>query len=895
MPTLHLSAKEIAARFPHSLPKAELFELLKSSKNGLSESEVEKRRTKFALNKLVEVKPISAWKIFFDQFANILVLILFIAVIFSLAIGETFDAIAILTILILNSILGFFQEYRAEKAIEDLKKMETLHCQVLRDGKIITIESELLVPGDIIVLSEGEKIPADARLLTSTNLKVDESLLTGESDSVNKSDKILPKQTSLVGQTNMVFSGCNIVAGKATALVVLTGMNTQLGLIATDITQIQRSLTPLQKVLDKLGKTLAIISVALALPGLLLGILVGRDPVEMLMLAVSLAVSTIPESLPIVVTIALALGIKRMVKKKVLVRRLASAEALGGVDVICTDKTGTITHNKMSVSTLFLPKAGFFKVDGQDFSTNGKIKVNTQLNKQYKLDPKNNLKNLPAAVLEFCRNLVLSSDATLDFGDPTEQALVILARKAGFAEDNLRKEFSRLAEIPFNSDEKFMAVMVKNHDKREAIIKGAPETILSMCGLNKKQLVLYDQINDDLTSQGLRVLALAAKKVSRQAQMKNLKHYQFLGLVAMYDPPRKEVQPALKLCHKAGIRVIMLTGDHQKTAETIAQQIGLKTPKVLTGNDLDQLRSGDFDKAIERVNVFARVLPRHKVEVLKRLQNSGYQVAMTGDGVNDAPALKKADIGIAVGSGTDLTKEVADLILLNDSFANIVEAVKEGRTIFFNLKKFIRFLLTANFDEILEILTCILLGIPLSLLPIQILWINLMTDSFPALALSNDVAEPDLMEHQPYQPTKEILSKVVSFAFFAGMVDYVFTFGLFLFSLYIMKRPLIEARTMSFTASAFFEFFLVFSIRSDRKSAFQVGIFSNCYICLAILFGVLAQMFVIYHPLAQTVFKTTALDLNDWLAIVISGSTGFTIVELWKWLKSGLEKNSAKS
>ncbi len=887
--SLKLSVQEISDWYPHSLPKAELFELLQTSKTGLSEAEVSKRRQIFSWNKLIEFKPISTWKIFFNQFASLLVAILLIAALFSLAIGETFDTAAILAIIFINALLGFVQEYKAEKAIEDLKKLETLHCQVIREGKVRLIASEELVPGDLIVLTEGEKIPADARILTSTNLQVDESLLTGEAETVNKKDKILAKQTILPEQTNMLFAGCNVVAGKTTALVVSTGMNTQLGLIATDLGQINKTLTPLQKVLDKLAKTLAIISIALSLPGLLAGLLLGRDPLEMLMLAISLAVSSIPESLPIVVTVALALGIKRMIKKKVLVRRLASVETLGGVDVICTDKTGTITHHKMTVVELFLPQAGFFKVAEQDFPTGGTITANLKLNQQYQL-------NLPSSetktkVNTFCQNLILSSDATLELGDPTEKALVTLARKVGFDEEKLRQQFMRLAEIPFNSEKKFMAVMIRGEKYHQALIKGAPETVLALCKLSQKQWSLYDKINDDLTSQGLRVLALAGKKVERQAQMKKLADYQFLGLVAMYDPPRKEVKAALKLCKQAGIRVMMLTGDHRRTAQSIAEEIGLKSQQAVTGYELDQLSASALDQVVSQVNIFARVLPRHKVAILNSLQKHGLQVAMTGDGVNDAPALKKADVGVAVGSGTDLTKEVADLILLDDSFANIVEAVKEGRTIFFNLKKFVRFLLTANFDEILGILSCILLRIPLFLLPIQILWINLVTDSFPALALTNDVADKDLMKHPPYQANKEILNQVINFAFFTGIVGYIFTFGLFLFSLYVLKKPLIEARTICFTATVLFEFFLVFIIRSDRQSAFKVGLFSNYWICLAVLVGILAQLWAIYHPLAQRIFKTTALNLQDWLTILLTIFTGAVIIELWKFLKVKLEKH----
>lgn len=876
---------QIAQLPPYAVSKPELFEFLQTFSKGLSKNQVKKRQTIFGLNELKEKHKISAWHILFSQFANVLIVILFFAAIFSLFMGEVFDALAIFIIIFLNSILGFIQEYKAEKSMEDLQKMETLQCRVIRAGKEQTIDAKQLVPGDIIVLYEGEKIPADARILESCSLEVDESILTGESTTSAKQDKIMVKKSALAERKNMLFSGCNITRGHAKALVVLTGMETQIGRIATDIQQAKDQDTPLQKALARLGKMLALISIGVAIPGLIAGILLGRDPTEMMMLAVSLAVSSIPEGLPIVVTIALALGIKKMAKVRVLVRKLAVAEALGGTDIICSDKTGTITHNQMTVKSLFLPKLGFFGVPGDGLSIKGKATLDKKLNKKYSFKFSNTKANIKSAIHNLAVASILCSDAVLDFGDPTEKALVVLGRKLGLNEEDLRKEQPRLAELPFDSAKKYMAVMAREADQKKAIIKGAPELIFSICQLNKKQRALYAQITDEFTTQGLRVLAVAQKTVARRAQMKKLSQYQFVGLLAMHDPPRKNVAKAIKMCRQAGVRVIMITGDHKNTAQAIAKKIGLSTSGTITGNELDSLTEDEFKKVIQKINVFARVAPRHKVQICKGLQQMGFQVAMTGDGVNDAPAIKRADVGIAVGSGTDLTKGVADMILLDDSFAHIVEAIKEGRKIFFNIKKFVRFLLSANFDEILEVLTSVLLGIPLSLLPIHILWINLMTDSLPALALINDVPEDDLMKRKPYRPEKEILSGVVSFALIAGIIDYIFTYGFYLFILFIVKRPLIEARTMSFTASVLFEFFLVFAIRSEKKSAIKIGLFSNKLLCLAVLLGIFAQIFAIYNPWAQEIFKTTALSWQDWAMAIASASSGFWVIEGWKWVK----------
>jgi Ca2+-transporting ATPase len=877
-----LSLEELIEFKPHSVKKEEAVLALETADSGLVETEASSRFLKFGPNKLKEKKSYSVLSLIIDQFADFLVIILVLAGGFSFFIGEKIDAIAIFTIVVVNGILGFFQEFKAEKSLEALKKIETLNARVIREGEEKTIEAEKIVPGDILVLHEGEKIPADARILEAYSLQVDESMLTGESLPVTKKEVVFSPNIALADRKNMVYSGCLITKGRGKAVVVLTGMNTEIGKIAEEIQEAPQMETPLQQALEKLGKILGIICLAVAVPGLGLGLITGRNWIEMAMIAISLAVSAIPEGLPIVVTIALALGIRRMVKVNVLIRKLSTAESLGGTDVICSDKTGTITHNQMTVNSVFVPKVGFYKISGSGYATKGKIAHDLEESKRFGFKTRDADNSKVSGLVAAS---VLCADATLDFGDPTERALVVLLRKMGEEEESLKKKNPRSDEIPFDSAQKFMAVSVSEGKGKRAIVKGAPEVVFEMCGFGKKQRDVFLKINDALSAEGLRVLAVAEKKLVGKEKMGSLKNYSFLGHLGMYDPPRKEVSEALKVCQRAGVRVLMITGDHKKTAEAIASQIGLSTPRVITGEEIDGMKDSEFIKLVEETNVFARVSPKHKVQILQALQKKGHQVAMTGDGVNDAPAIKRADVGIAVGSGTDLTKGVSDMILLDDDFSTIPKGIREGRRIFFNIKKFVRFLISANFDEIAEVFTSIALGIPLSFLPLQILWLNLATDSLPALALTGDVAEEGIMEKKPYRPENEILRGVIPFSILAALIAYISTYGVFLANLYIWKMPLSYARTIAFTSTVFFEFFLVFSIRSE-KSAFKVGIFSNKLLWLSVFLGAFGQLFAVYHPLGQSIFETVALGARDWLIVLSCASSGFTVIELLKAIKA---------
>jgi len=886
---LGLTIKQVKQLRTHTLSKNQVLKKLATSQKGLTKSQVKSRLNQFGLNKIKEKKSYSALQLIISQFADILIIILLIAGGFSFFVGEKIDAAAIFTIVIFNGLLGFFQEFKAEKSLEALKKIETLKARVIRNSQEVNIDADKIVPGDIIMLYEGEKIPADARVLESYSLKIDESMLTGESLPVSKNSQKLPAKTALADRKNMVFSGCMVTKGRGLAVTVVTGMRTEIGKIAYQIQQAPKIQTPLQKALEKLGKILGFICLGIAVPGLILGLTSGRNWIEMVMMAISLAVSAIPEGLPIVVTIALALGIRRMVKINVLIRKLSTAESLGSTDVICSDKTGTITHNQMTVKALFSPQFGFFEVSGEGYSTNGEIKCDIAECKNfgYKEEKVSNVlvKDLIAAS-------VLCSDATLDFGDPTERALVVAFEKIGHHEKTLKNKQPRVDEIPFDSAAKFMAVKIKNKSKHQAIIKGAPEVIFDMCQLSQKSKQKFLKINECLSSKGLRVLAVAEKQITEQKKLKKVKNYQFLGLIGMYDPPRKEVAQAIKVCNRAGVRVLMITGDHKKTAEAIAKSIGLKTPRVITGTEIDDYNPQEFKKMAKNINVFARVSPRHKVRILETLQSLGHQVAMTGDGVNDAPAIKKANVGVAVGSGTDLTKSISDMIILDDDFSTIPKGIREGRRIFFNIKKFVRFLIAANFDEIAEVFTSILLGIPLSFLPLQILWLNLATDSFPALALTSDIAEKGIMDKKPYNPSQEIMRGVIPVSVLEAFIAYISTFGLFLVSLYIWHLPLKYARTLAFTTTVMFEFFLVFAIRSTQKSAFEIGIFSNLYLWLAVLLGVGGQIIAVYTQLGQKVFKTVPLNLKDWLTILVCASSGFIVMEILKALKRRFPKKA---
>lgn len=857
----------------HNLSTSAVLKKFDVTDQGLSSAQVKKLAEKYGKNELVETIKISPLKILLEQFSSFLVFLLFGAAILSYFIGEHIDAIVILAVLIVNAVVGFVQEYKAEEALAKLKNMETVKALVFRDGEEIEIDSVDLVPGDIVVLAEGDRVPADGRMLDTLNLEIDESMLTGESHPVAKNTKELSEKTPLAERVNMVYSGTIVTKGKGKLVVTETGMETEFGSIAKLVQKVETTSTPLQITLDKLGHTLGLISIALAVPALLAGLYMGRDWLEIVMTAVALAVSAIPEGLPIVVTVALAFGVKRMVKRHVLIRKLSAVEALGSTNIICTDKTGTITQNKMEVSHIYSFDLGLKQFKG-----------NISLVK----------KSEPALV----EAAIICNDATLKIGDPTEKALVSFAYDAG-QDIKLRKDNPRINESPFSSETKYMITLNQVGRKKIAYAKGAPEKIIKLSRLSKDNKRKILEVVEEMSSKGMRVLGFATKEVKSESEFAKHSDYQFLGLIGLIDPPRKSVKAAIEKCKGAGIRVMMITGDHPITASSIANQVGIKSDNVVTGHEIDHFSDKEFEKVVAHTNIFARVSPEHKLKILSALQKQGHFVAMTGDGVNDAPALKEANIGIAVGSGSDLAKEVADMVILNDDFASIVDAVNEGRGIFSNIKKVITFLIAVNFDEIFILVASILMKLPLPLLPIHLLWLNLATDTLPSLALSVDPYAKNLMKIPPYDPRKEITRGVFSFSILAGFLSFIASFSVFLLELFVFNSTVQMAQTMTFTVTVLFELFFIFVVRTDKELR-ESKPFSNRWLVGAVGIGILLQMIAIYGPYADRIFKTVPLNVFDFMMMLPFAFFGVLFFEFVRVCKCSffhkhIESNKLKS
>ena len=862
----------------------------KTSEKGLSQQDAEQRLEKYGLNEIKEEKKISVFQMFFSQFKSSLIIILLAAIILTLIIGEYADSALITIIVIVNALLGFAQEYKAEKSIEALKKLASLKATVIRDGKKERILAKDLVLGDIIRLEEGEKIPADARLIEVISLETHESALTGESTSVAKEISEIKGKKSIAEQSNMVFSGTVITRGRGKAIVIRTGMRTEIGRIAEMMQSEEKEQTPLQLTLAKLGKLLGIAVIIVCIIVFLTGLLRGNNAVEMFKSAIALTVAAIPEGLPAVVTITLALGVTRLVRKNALIRKLHSVETLGCTNVICTDKTGTLTKDEMTVKEIFVNNK-LIKVTGQGYSTEGLF-----------LDSKPGDYELLLRISSLCNNASISNEKIL--GDPTETALLVCASKASLSREELEQEFPRIHEIPFDSERKMMTTIHQNKNKEIAFVKGGPKQVIDNCSfyyengkiikLTKSKKDEFLEKNREMASKALRVLAMAFRELPEKVKYSSEtleKNLVFVGLTGMIDPPRAEIKDAIKLCRKAGIRVIMLTGDQRTTAKAIGIQIGLinKDEKIITGMDITEFSDTEFDNIVKDVNIFARISPKDKIRIVDSLKKYGNVVAMTGDGVNDAPALKKADIGIAMGiTGTDVSKEASDIILTDDNFASIVNAIKEGRGIYDNIKKFVEYLLSSNLGEILVIFVAMLIGMPLPLIAIHILWINLATDGLPALALSVDPAEPGIMERKPRKKDSKIFSKNVVLRMMAvGIIMCVGTLALF--KLYDPVNNLVYAQTMAFSTIMMFQMFNVLNCRSEKNSLFKIGIFSNKYLIGAIVISILLQVIVIYTPLA-IFFKTVPLSLVDWIYIILMSSTVLIFGETIKLIRNKINK-----
>ena len=867
-----------------------------NDESGLSNKEAEQRLEKFGSNELERARKRHPIFLFFEQFKDPLVIILLVALGISVTIGlistdehqqiEYFiDSIAISVIILFNAFFGFIQEYKAEKSIEALKSMAPSFTTVFREGKKQRIEARLLVPGDIILIEEGDKIPADGRLLESHALRIDESSLTGESfpaakEAMSQSQEYAP----IADRENSIFSGTSVTRGRGQAVLVQTGMQTEFGKIAKGLLEERTEVTPLQRRLATLGKWIGIASLSICGIIFSIGVLLQQEPLEMFIVAVGLAVAAVPEGLPAVVTLALALGVQRMSRENAIIRRLPSVETLGSTTVICSDKTGTLTRNKMTVRKILTVDEEF------------EIFKNTTMNETFK--------QIITIGLE-CNNAQLAQvrrgeNKETDIGDPTEIALLRVAKRM-----NITAEYERLYEVPFDSDSKRMSVIVKNPEGEHFVFtKGAPDVLIDLCThyLSKGEIkpldseirVKLEEAEQNLAMTGYRMLGMGYKSINSQIDRILLSEdteeiearLVYIGAMAIMDPPRKGTKESIGICKKAGIRPIMITGDHLKTALAVATEIGLissqDSTKYMEGNKLAQMTDEEFSSVVMDVEVFARVSPEHKLKIVSALKSNNQIVAMTGDGVNDAPALKRADIGVAMGiAGTDVSKEASDMILADDDFSTIVGAIREGRTIYDNMRKFILYLLSCNAGEIAVmfvgiLLTSFLFQAPiLPLLAIQILWVNLVTDGLPALAMGVDPPDPDVMIRQPRDPNEPILTrKSIFFIVYSGIIISVGTLLLFFLYIYspVPKHTEAYARTVAFTMLIIFQMIMALNIRKEEHSLIGKEFFRNPYLLLAISSSVILHILIVYIPFFQPFFSTTALDLIDWIIIIVIGS-----------------------
>ena len=873
------------------------------------------KRREFGYNELKERKKASPLQIFLSQFRNIFVIILLIAIIISVVLGwyeaqvlhedrvtiETFvDAIAIGAIVIINAIVGFVQEYRLEKAMEALEKLTTSKARVLREGKDLQIPAREVVPGDIILLEAGDRMPADARLLEVVDLSMDESVLTGESNPVSKITISLAFDAPIADKKNMVFMGTHATYGRAKAVVTSTGINTQFGKISEMVQTVEKEEIPLKLKLDKFAKKIGIIVIVAAATILVFSLIrTGSIEIELLLTAVALAVSAVPEGLPAVVTVTLALGARELSKRNAVVRRLASVETLGSTTVICSDKTGTLTKGEMTVRKIFVSNKTI-EVTGTGYEPTGEFRAeNMPITRA-----ENGDLDLMLRIGALCNNS--SIDGLSVLGDPTEGALLVVASKSNMKVGDVEKQYPRLDEIPFSSNRRLMTTVHDTSEgRRVAYVKGSPENVLKLCRfvhLEGKQERLDEDLksellgmNEEMANQALRVLGMAYREIPDTMvsyDEKNLeKDLVFVGLVGMIDPPREEAKDAVKQCEKARIMVVMITGDHKLTAVTVARELGiLNTELAITGEELDAISDEEFEDLVETIRVYARVSPENKLQIVQTLKKKGHVVAMTGDGVNDAPAVKQADIGIAMAiTGTDITKEALDLVLADDNFATIVNAVRGGRIVYDNIRKLIRFLVALNFTELILISSFALIGLPIPLLPVMILWLNLVTDGPPAVGLSMDPPIDDVMQRPPRSPKEGILHGTLVFIVASSLVQLTVEIFAFWWG-FSVQGSLDKARTMVFIVACFYELVVIWNCRSENRHAFRVGFLNNKALLVAVTISVLSTFAVIYVLALQFLFQTVMLDLTDWAVVAILSLAGFLLVPEILYRKKNIVK-----
>lgn len=894
----------------HQLSEGQLLDVLKSDiKKGLTPEEASQRFQEHGPNELAEKKGESPLKLLLSQFKDFMVLVLLGATVISGLLGEMLDALTIVAIILINGLLGFYQEYRAERSLRALKELTAPSAKVIRGGEYDLVPARTLVAGDIVLLESGDRVPADVRLIESNQCAIDEAALTGESVPVVKEAIAMAADDLPLGdRKNCGYLGTMVTRGTAKGIVTVTGMNTEMGKIANLIQQTEEADTPLQHRLEQLGKILIIVSVILTVVVVLAGILHGQPMYDMFLAGVSLAVAAIPEGLPAIVTIALALGVQRMIKRRAIVRKLPSVETLGCASVICSDKTGTLTQNKMTVTQLWLG-GRTIEVTGEGYEPVGQLREEGK-GIDTKGDP--SLRRL-TQIAALCNNSDLAlqersedpkkrkaaakgeqtPSESMEWkikGDPTEGALLVLAAKTGLAKSTLETLYTRVKEFPFDPERKRMSVLVSHQGGKLICTKGAPDLLVGQCSYvlwgdhvvpftgTLKQKVLI--ANEAMAMDSLRVLGLAFREVKSYDNCDSNEEAEngliFVGLTGMMDPPRKEVKEAIYKCKQAGIKTVMITGDHGTTAEAIAKTLGImgRGGRVVTGAELSNMTDEELEKLADDVYVYARVSPEHKLRIVQALQRRGHVVAMTGDGVNDAPAVKAADIGIAMGiSGTDVTKEASALVLADDNFASIVAAVEEGRGIYENIRKFIRYLLASNVGEIMTMFMAMMMGLPLPLVPIQILWVNLVTDGLPAMALGVDQAENDLMQHKPRSAKENIFARRLGWKIISrGILIGVCTLAAFILALNEgagHSDQLIHAQTVAFATLVMAQLIHVFDCRSSR-SIFHRKLLENKFLVLAVLSSLFLMLAVLYFEPLQPVFKTVPLDLRDWALVLVA-------------------------
>jgi Ca2+-transporting ATPase len=850
----------------HCLTTEEIFKLFKTSTNGLTSKEVKERIKEYGLNKLPEAKRLRKIEIFLSQFKNPLVIILLIASLICFFLKDFKDLFIILIAVFLNTLIGYFQEKKAEEAIYKLKKMVEYKAKVIRDDKERFIPGENLVPGDILIIESGDIVLADARVIESYNLETIEAVLTGESKPSRKKNKALPEKTALADRENMIYQGTVVSSGRGLAVVVATGKETEFGKIVSLIKETKEEKTPLQKKISSLAKTISLVVIILTFLIFITGLIRGQAFLEMLLTSIAIAVAAVPEGLVIAMTVCLTIGMQRVLKKKALIKKLIAAETLGSVTVIISDKTGTLTEGKMRVDKII--------TEDEDLV----IKIGLICNNVIVENPDEKIEKL------------------VMIGDETEKALVLIGLERGFNWKKIHQEYPRLDEIPFDSEKMWMATLNKSTHNQQLstnniiFIKGAPEKILKMAKYIKRGEVeekltedKYQEIENkylEMIQNGLRVLALAYKPTDKQKLLtSDINDLVFVGLVGLKDPLRKEAKEVIKECKKANIRPILVTGDHKIIAKNIAKEIGLKVEKVLDGFEIDQMDDKKLSEEIKRIDVFARAEPRHKIRIVDILQKNGEVVAMTGDGVNDAPAIKSADIGIALGSGTDVTKETADMVLLDDNFKTIVEAIKEGRGIFDNIKKIVLYLLASSFTEIILIGGSLFFGLPLPILPAQILWVNILQDGPPAMALAYEKTSKEVMKERPRSLKVPILDKQMKFLVFViGIITNLILFALFIY-LWQKTKDINYVRTMIFGGLGIGSLFYVFACKNLKKSIFQYHPFDNKFLNLSIIFGFLMLLIALYLPFFQNLLKTYPIKINDWLILIALGLINLLLID----------------